>query len=385
MENSLAVAFGLIAAAGLALELRVSSAILEIFAGVLLATFLSGVSELDWLTFLAELGTLAIMFMAGFEVEVERLRRSWKSCLAVGSSSLLTPMAGVFLVCYFGFALGPTASGLMAIGLATTSLALVYEALRSSDMLRSASGQAILASATVVDVLSMLALAVLLGDAGWGTAVVLLVLTFAVVGLPRVGTWFFHRYAGSVVEPELRFIMVILIAMAAMVEGAHGIHPAVVAFFIGVAMSGLVAEYRELKAKLKGVVFGLFAPAFFLHAGTQLDLATLTPEALIMATILLAVAGGLKFVGTALPAARFLDVPATYCGLLFNYRLSFGIIAANVGLQTGVLSSTLYAVILLVVVSSAAIPMIGLRDRPHEWTDATRRERARRPRELPTE
>jgi Kef-type K+ transport system membrane component KefB len=384
MEQSLAVAIGLIAAAGLALELRVSSAILEIFAGVLLALLFDGIADMHWLTFLAELGTLALMFMAGFEVEVERLRQSWRSCLVVGASSLLVPMAGVFAVTFLVFGLAPQAAGLVAIGLATTSLALVYEALRNADMLRSASGQAILASATVVDVLSMLALALLLGDAGWGTALILLVLGFSVIGLPRVGAWFFRRYAGSVVEPELRFIMVILIAMAAMVEGQHGIHPAVVAFFLGVTMSGLVAEYRELKAKLKGVVFGLFAPAFFLHAGAQLDLAALTPEAAVMAPVLLAVAAGLKYLGTAVPAAKLLDVPGRYCGVLFNYRLSFGIIAANVGLSTGVLDRSLYAVILLVVVASAAIPMVALRDRPQEWTDVTRRERARRPRELPT-
>ena len=103
-----------------------------------------------------------------------------------------------------------------------------------------------------------------------------------------------------------------------------------------------------------------------------------------MAAVLLAVAGALKYLGTALPAARLLEVPGRYCGILFNYRLSFGIIAANVGLTTGVLDQTLYAVILLVVVTSAAIPMLALRDRPQEWTDTTRRERARRPRQLPT-
>ena len=384
MEQSLAVALGLIAAAGIALELRVSSAILEICAGVILALLFNGIAELHWLAFLAELGTLALMFMAGFEVEVERLRQSWRSCLLVGASSLLTPMAGVFLVAFAAFGLELQAASLVAIALATTSLALVYEALRDADMLRTAGGQSMLASATVVDVLSMVALALLLGDAGWGTALVLLVVGFSVIGLPRVGAWFFRRYAGSVVEPELRFIMVILIAMAAMVDSAEGIHPAVVAFFIGVAMSGLVAEYRELRPKLKGVVFGLFAPAFFLHSGTQLDLTALSWEAGAMAAVLLAVAGALKYLGTALPAARLLEVPGRYCGILFNYRLSFGIIAANVGLTTGVLDQTLYAVILLVVVTSAAIPMLALRDRPQEWTDTTRRERARRPRQLPT-
>lgn len=374
MESSLAVAIGLVAAAGLALELRVSSAILEILAGVCLAWLLGDLHELEWLEFLAHLGALALMFMAGFEIEVERLRRTWRSCVATGTLSLLAPMTGTFAVAHFVFGLDPMAAALVGIALSTTSLALVYQALRDEDMLRRPEGQALLASATVVDVLSMLALAVLLGDAGWGTGVVILIVAFTVIGLPRVGGWVFRRYANSMVEAELRFILVLLLGMGFMAENVGSIHPAVVAFALGVAMSGLVDRHRELKAKLKGLVFGFFAPAFFMHAGTQLDVTLLTPEVLGIAAVLFTVACALKYLGTALPAARLLGVSGIMAGVLFNYRLSFGIIAANVGLASGVLSEEIYAVILLVVVCSAALPMLLLRDRPSEWNGPARRE-----------
>lgn len=385
MESSLAVAIGLVAAAGLALELRVSSAILEIFAGVALALMIPNVQELHWLEFLANLGMMALMFMAGFEIEAKRLRRTWTSCLAVGTLSLGVPMTGVYAVGHYLLGLEPMAAALVAIGLSTTSLALVYQALRDEGLLATDAGQTMLASATVVDVLSMLALAVLLGDAGWGTAAVLLVVAFTVVGLPRVGHWFFRRYAGSVVEAELRFMLVVLVGMGFMAESADGIHPAVVAFAVGVAMSGLVAQHRELKAKLKGIVFGFFAPVFFLHAGTKLDVGYLTTETLAMAGILFVVACTLKFVGTAVPARWLLDVSGRFAGVLFNYRLSFGIIAANVGLESGILSKGVYAVVLLVVVASAALPMLFLRERPSEWNGPARHEsdpeRAREPAE----
>lgn len=370
MESSLAVAVGLVLAAGIALELRISSAILEIFAGVTLAFLLSDVRELEWLNFLAHLGTIALMFMAGFEIEAKRLRRTWRSCVAVGTLSLAVPMAGVFAVGHLALGLEPLAAGLVAIGLSTTSLALVYQALRDEGLLATGSGQTMLASATVVDVLSMVALAVLLGDAGWGTAVVLLVLAFSMVGVPRVGSWFFHRYSGSVVEPELRFILVLLVAMGFMAENAPGIHPAVVAFAMGVAMSGLVDRHREVKSKLKGLIFGFFAPAFFLNAGTKLDVTGLDAETLGIAGLFFVVACTLKFIGTALPARRLLAVPGRFAGILFNYRLSFGIITANVGLESGILSQQLYAVILLVVVASAALPVVFLRERPNEWNEA---------------
>ncbi|MBI3024949.1 MAG: hypothetical protein HYY66_04600, partial [Candidatus Tectomicrobia bacterium] len=59
-------------------------------------------------------------------------------------------------------------------------------------------------------------------------------------------------------------------------------------------------------------------------------------------------------------------ISGRFAGILFNYRLSFGIIAATVGLEARLLSPAFYSVVLLVVVGSAALPVLFLRDRPFE-------------------
>jgi Kef-type K+ transport system membrane component KefB len=366
MDPSLAVAIVLVAAAAVAFEFGISSAIVEIFAGVALAYFITDIGSLDWLRFLANLGMLGLMFMAGFEVDVLRLRRTWRASVAIGVCSLLAPMAGVFALCYFGFGLAPAVAGLVAIGLSTTSLALVYHALRDRGLMEKDLGQTLLAAASVVDVLSMIALALLLGEVGWGTALFLIVVVPTVIGLPHLGKWVFRRYEGSLVELELRFMLVLLVGMGFMAENVGGIHPAIIAFGLGIVMSEVMEEHEALEEKLKGVVFSLFAPVFFLQAGAQLDIRLLTPDMLGVAAALFVVACGLKFLGTALPAQLLLKTHGRFTGLLFNYRLSFGIIAASVGLKMGVLSQEFYAVILLVVMASAALPVIFLRDRPAE-------------------
>ena len=366
MNASLIVAVVLVGAAAVAFELGISSAILEIFAGVALALWVDDIASLDWLRFLANLGMLGLMFTAGFEVDVDRLRSTWKASVCIGALSLALPLAGVFAVARYLLDFEFLEAGLVAIALSTTSLALVYHALKDKGLLETDSGQALLAAASVVDVLSMVCLAVLLGGVGWGTGVFLLVVIPMIVGLPRIGRWIFRRYKGSVVELELRFLLVILVGMGFMAENIGGIHPAVAAFAIGIVMSGVMEDHAELEEKLKGIVFSLFGPVFFLHAGAQLDLRQLTPELLGIAGVLFVVACSLKFVGAALPARRFLDVSGRFAGFLFNYRLSFGIIAASVGLKSGVLSQGLYAVVLLVIIGSAALPVIFLHDRPAE-------------------
>ncbi len=82
--------------------------------------------------------------------------------------------------------------------------------------------------------------------------------------------------------------------------------------------------------------------------------------------LFLVLAVGLKYVGTFL-AIRWLQPSlGHFAGILFNYRLTFGIITATVGLQAGLLDRRLFNVILLVVLASAALPMLLLRDLPAE-------------------
>lgn len=367
MDASLTVAIFMVGAAVLAFEFRVSSAILEIIAGIIVGYFFVGDLSINWLNFLANLGMLGLMFMVGFEVDIDRLRQTWRGSVAVGVSALILPMAGVFCVAHYLFDVGLMASALLSIGLSTTSLALVYNGLREIGILQTERGQVLIAAASVVDVLAMVSLAILMGDIGWGTGVFFLVVIPAAFGLPRFGKWIFRRYRGSLVEFELRFLLVLLIAMGAMAEKIGGIHPAVVAFALGILMSEIVEEHEELEQKLKGIVFSFLAPAFFLHAGMQLDIRAFSVELLGMAAAFFVVACSLKYLGTALPYRWFFKRSGRVAGLLFNYRLSFGIIAASVGLKVGILDERLYAVILLVVIASAALPAIFLRDRPAEW------------------
>lgn len=366
MDPSLAVALVLVGAAGIALEIGFSSAIAEIVAGIVLALFYADIAALDWLHFLSNLGLLGLMFMAGFEVDVDRLRSTWRASTGIGLVSLGAPMGGVFLVCHFLLGLGGAQAALLSIGLSTTSLALVYHALKARGDLDGDFGQTVLGAATVVDILSMVCLAVLLGDLGWGTAIFLLVLVPTVFGLPRVGKWIFRRYQGSIVEFELRFLMVLLISMGFMAEHIGGIHPAIIAFLLGLIMAEVVEEHAEVEEKLKGVVFSLFAPVFFLHAGTRLDVAAFSGELLTAFAVLLVTAVGLKFAGTALATRWFLGHSGRFVGLLFNYRLSFGLITATVGLKSGIIDKPFYSLILMIVVCSAILAAALLRERPNE-------------------
>ena len=364
MESSLFVAVVLVVAGLLTLEFRISSAIVEVVAGLLLSAFVE-VEALGWLAFLAHLGMLGLMFMAGFEVDPLVLRRRWRASLLVGAASFLLPLGGLYAVAHLVLGQPPAVAALVAIGLCTTSLALVYQFLRERGLLEGDEGQATFAAAMLVDVLSMVALAILLGRLGWATAIFLVAVGPVLVSLPRFGQWVFRRYEGSPVEFELRFLLLVLVGLGFLAEHA-GLHAAIIAFLVGLILSEVVQDHAALEDKLKGVVFSFFAPVFFLRAGAQIDLGSIDVRTGLLTALLLVVALGLKYLGTALFARWALGTRGHALGILFNYRLTFGIITATVGLEEGLLDQRLFTALLLVVLLSAAPPMILLRDLPSE-------------------
>lgn len=365
MEVSLAVALALILAAIISYELKISSAVLEIFAGMILALLIVDIDSTSWLQFLSHFGMMALMFVAGFELRIRELKENWIPNLTIGLSSFILPFSGIFVFTFYWLELSFMASALIGIGLSTTSLALVYHLLKEQALLNTKDGQVMFGAASVVDILSMVALAILLGEVEMGTAIFLIILLFSLLALPRFGLWVFERYPNSIAEPELRFLMVVIVGMGSMAEHIGHIHPALVAFTVGVFMSRIVEDNKAVKDKLMGMVLGFFAPIFFLYSGTRIDLSSLTTEYMMVAAVMFLTATSLKYLGTYLPARKFIPTRAAFSGIMFNYRLSFGIITASVGLESGIIPEEMFATIMLVVVTSAAIPGLFLRAKTH--------------------
>jgi Kef-type K+ transport system membrane component KefB len=106
------------------------------------------------------------------------------------------------------------------------------------------------------------------------------------------------------------------------------------------------------------VTLGLFAPLFFATAGLRADLSgLLNPETLLVAGITLAVAISGKFVGVAL-GAQFTDLSRTeVLGLAIglNARGAMEIVVAALGLTIGILTPTIYTVIVLIAILTSVM------------------------------
>jgi Kef-type K+ transport system membrane component KefB len=122
---------------------------------------------------------------------------------------------------------------------------------------------------------------------------------------------------------------------------------------------------RAFVAKLEDLVTVLLLPAFFAFTGmrTRIGLVSGSEQWLICGLIILVATAG-KFGGT-LAAGRFTGLPwrdAAALGVLMNTRGLMELIVLNIGLDLGVISPTLFAMMVLMALGTtlATTPMLHL-------------------------
>lgn len=331
-----------------------SAPIFEIVAGIL-GVNLFNLVDIPWIDFIANFGILGLMFFAGLEIDREDLRMNVGKSLVLGFSAYFIPFTSILAVSIiFGFTL--KSSALIALSLSTTSLALVYPILKERGMLDE-EGNLLLASAMIIDVLSMLTLAAVFIIFDPLTILFLLITLIFMYHAPRISEWFFSRYGGNIVEMEFRFMLLVLLSLAFFSERI-GVSEAVLAFVMGMLFSELMEEHDALVEKLRGLVFGFMAPVFFFKTGSLMRFEYLNIFVLALTLLFLLIAFYTKYLSIrlVLPKIGIKDRNLIkLAGLLFNFRLTFGVVAALFGLKENILTQELYGMIITVIITSSII------------------------------
>lgn len=340
------------------IEFSLPIALGEFLAGILGSFFISG-DEVPWLSFISNLGMLSIMFVAGFEVDAKILRANiGKNCL-VGSISFALPFALVFIT---GLVAGfPTSEVvILSLALSTTSLAIVFTVIREAGLIAKLEGQILLGAAMVVDLISMVLLGIIFVDYNLVAFLVLIAVIFIA---KKILVSIFNRYKGNRVEIELKTILLLLLSLGILAEQA-GIHAALTAFLLGIIFSDIEPDHETIIVKLNTVVFSLLAPVFFFHAGLNINLQELDLFHLLLVAVVSTVAISGKYMGSYLGLYYFFERNKTlsrFGGLLFNYRLSFGIVTAMYAFEREAISVGVYNIILLVIAISSIFTVVAQR------------------------
>jgi len=167
-------------------------------------------------------------------------------------------------------------------------------------------------------------------------------------GLPReVFTW--PLFADTPLVPA--FIFMFGMALLSAYLGLAAI--------IGAFVAGLIIAETDAREEIEHEIRPLsliFTPFFFAYTGAQLDLRTLTDPAVLALVVALIVIGVLtKTVGGLIGAWSTGRWSATAVGFGMSPRGEVGIVVANLGLASGLLSPTAFSAVLVAVIGTTIV------------------------------
>jgi len=361
MEIIVYVGILIVLAGIIALEMRIPVAIMEIILGVLAFNILGLTTDL-WIEFMANLGVLGIMFFAGLEIDPNVLKRDFLKSSSTGALIYLCRLAIVFVVAFLFFGYNLYTSLLIGISLSTTSLALVYPIVKERGSIKTDYGQAILSVAMVIDILSTISLIIFVQPEHEAFLAIYIVISFLIfLFAPKVTKKIFARYGGNIAEIEVRFILLFLVAAGFLAEKLM-LSEVIFAFFLGLIFSEILTDRKDVEEKLRGIIFGFLAPVFFFKAGMLMDLRSLNIDVFFFILVF----GTIAYLSVYLIAkhifTRWFDPEIGKCtGLIFNFRLSFGIIAAIFGLRMSLITVPIYTGIVTIILLASVVSSILLK------------------------
>jgi Kef-type K+ transport system membrane component KefB/nucleotide-binding universal stress UspA family protein len=360
--------------------------IAEITAGVLLGPSLFGwiapgamrtvfpQTSMPVLGLLSQVGLVLFMFLIGLELDPNLLKNRGRVSVVISHTSIVVPFALGALTAWvlrgqlaepsvpFGsFAL------FMGVAMSITAFPVLARILAERRLLRSKIGALAITCAAVDDVTAWCLLAFVVSVVratgihgavrttllalGYIAVMLLVVRPF----LARIGAQVGARQS---VNQNVVALALLLLLLSSMVTELIGIHALFGAFVLGAAIpkDGGLAE--ALAHKLEDVVVVLLLPLFFAYSGLRTQIGLLDgPEDWAICGLLILVACIGKFGGSAF-AARFTGLSwreSTAIGILMNTRGLMELVVLNIGLDVGVISPTVFTMMVLMALFTTFI------------------------------
>jgi Kef-type K+ transport system membrane component KefB len=351
----------------------------EMVAGILLGPTLLGwaapgvsaalfpPASMGYLNALSQIGLLLFTFLVGLELDLEQLRKLGRVATTTSLASITAPFILGFLlatylyprlsdrgVSFTGFAL------FMSIAMSITAFPVLARILTERDLLRSKVGSVAITCAAVDDVTAWIILAgiiVLIRSSTlplplWamlaGLGVFILVMLVVVRrALHRLVT--FYERQGGFTHDTLAVVLLLVMASGWMTEFL-GVHALFGAFLAGAIMPRHHELSRELLRRCEALIVTLLLPLYFAFTGLRSSIFLISGARMwfyCAMIIALAIIG--KLLGSLI-AARINGMSwreATAVGVLMNTRGLVELVILNIGLDLGVLSPTLFSIMVL--------------------------------------
>jgi Kef-type K+ transport system membrane component KefB len=342
----------------------------EIIAGLLIGPSVLGlVQQTDFLTQMAEIGVILLMFSAGLETDLKELMKTGPIAFLIACAGVFVPLVGgtLLYMAFYGTAPWGSEKFYMAVFIGVimtaTSVSITVQSLKELGKLKGKVGTTILSAAIIDDVIGIIVLTFVVGvknpDSNPGQVVISTILFFVIVLI--VG-FFLYKLFNSFDEryPHTRRIPILGLALcfffAYIAEKYFGIADITGAYVAGIILCS-IRDSDYIARQMDTNSYMLFGPVFFASIGLKTNIDSVDMNILLFSVAFVIVALVCKILGCGLMAK--------ICRFSFSDSLKIGVgmmtrgEVAQKGLSVGLLTPVYFtSVILLIIVSSISTPIV---------------------------
>lgn len=349
----------------------------EILAGLLLGPAVFGfIKETDFLSKMAEIGVIMLMFEAGLGTDLKELKKTGLKATLIACAGVAVPMAlgAVLFMSFYGFDTVGSPNFLKGLFIGTimsaTSVSITVATLKELGKLNDTVGITITSAAIIDDIIGIIVLTVVISmsgasgnTAGIGTVILKVVIFFVIAIISgyliyKGMVWLDNNHPHTRRIPIISLCYCFLLGFIA--EQYFGIADITGAYVAGVILCNLTdRDYIESKVDISSYM--VFAPLFFVGIGLKTTINSMNGILLLFSICFVIVGLVGKIIGCGLCARimRFSGRDSMKIGIGMMARGEVALITAQKGLAAGLLTSDYFtAVILLILASSIITPVM---------------------------
>jgi Kef-type K+ transport system membrane component KefB len=331
--------------------------------------------SMPFINVLSQVGLVLFLFMVGLVHDPKSMKGRGATAVVTSHASISVPFAlGAALalllyprlsddgVTFTQFAL------FMGVGMSITAFPVLARILEERKLVHTTVGAAATICAAVDDVTGWLVIAgVLLLVHAEGTHApiwiavpgTIIYAIFMLTGARKLFRLFGSAFSqrGEMSHDLFGGILLVALVSACLTERL-GVHPLFGAFLAGVAMPKDPGFVRALSQRIEDLTVVLLLPLFFVYSGLRTRIGLLTGAETWLyfgAAFLVAVAGKLGGAAFAAKSTGLDWREATSLGVLVNARGLVELVVLNIGLDAGLVSPALFAILVLVAIATTVM------------------------------
>ena len=159
----------------------------------------------------------------------------------------------------------------------------------------------------------------------------------------------------------LTLIIALLMGLAA---EAIGLHIIIGAFLAGLFMHEEVIDkkvFNKIEDRVYGLAYGFFGPIFFASLAFNLDFTAFqTAPYFLLAIITVAILGKIIGAGGAAFLLKMKPLKSLAIGIAMNSRGAVELIIASIGLQLGIIDSTVFSILILMAFATTIFSILTM-------------------------